>query len=171
MKINKLVTIVAMVCVSSSSSSFGALRIHKPQSAPESPVVVDNALPENTIVAGRARQQLLVDAMKSITRNKMTVEFVDPELKEMKINWRANNEPLQIILTQLSRGYQIDVVLNEPKETIYVSIDKGQCDAARERELLATKRMWKAMNIDQMPSLPARLALPIDAYGHEYRLC
>ncbi|MEZ9699272.1 hypothetical protein AB4455_07965 [Vibrio sp. 10N.261.46.E12] len=157
--------------VSTSLSATAALHIHASAPVPKVPEVISHDKPEESIVDGRARGQRLEDALRSITQNKMDVEFLAPELKEMKINWRANNEPMQIILTQLSRGYQVDVVINEPKETVYIAVDTGQCDAVRERQLLKTKKMLKTLNISDAPVLPPRLANIIGFNGTEYRLC
>lgn len=153
------------------STGQAALTIHKaPPQATKAPIPVSNN-PEDQLVNGRARSQRLEDAMLTLTRNRMSMEYATPSLKDMPVNWRSNNEPLQIILTNLGRGYGIDVVINEAKETVYLAVDTGQCDAVRERELLATKAMWEAMNINDLPQLPPRLASPVGISGHEYRLC
>lgn len=157
--------------MSTSLTTTAALHIHASEPAPKAPEVINYEKPEQSIVHGRARGQRLEDALRSITQNKMDVEFLAPDLKEMKINWRANNEPMQIILTQLSRGYQVDVVINEPKETVYIAVDTGQCDAVRERQLLKTKKMLKTLNIADAPVLPPRLTNTIGFNGTEYRLC
>ncbi|MEZ8241016.1 MULTISPECIES: hypothetical protein [Vibrio] len=154
-----------------SSYLQAALHIHQAPPAIAKEVQINPNKPELGLIEGRARSQRLESALKNITHNKMDVEFVNPELKEMKINWRANGEPMQIILTQLSRGYQVDISINEPKETVYINVDTGQCDAVRERSLLKTKKMWESLNLSEEPILPPRLISPIGHFGHEYRLC
>ncbi|ATC60183.1 hypothetical protein [Vibrio anguillarum] len=168
MQKRSICSLVLMLMVAGPSQS--ALRIHStPQK--EAQAVIPSDRPEDDVVTGRARGQRLEDALTMLTKNKLTVTYINPQLKDMPVNWRANGEPLQILLTNLSRGYGIDVVINEPKETVYIDVDTGQCDATRERELLTTRKMWLAMNIDDLPRLPPRLPLVIDASGHEYRLC
>lgn len=167
----KKTLLIFLVTMLVAQPSVAALTVH---SAP--PLEVRSPLPsslnpEDQLVNGRARSQRLEDAMKVLTKKKMDVEFTDPAVKDMSVNWRSNSEPLQIVLTKLSRGYGLDIVLNEPKETIYVSFDTGRCDAHREAQLRNTKRMWESMNIKDRPVLPPRLAIMISESGHEYRLC
>lgn len=132
---------------------------------------VEGNRPELDSSNGRGRGQLLNEAIKSIVKNKMDVVFVSPQLKELKVNWRSLNEPIQIVLTKLSRGYHIDITVDENKETLYVDVDTGQCDAVREAKLLSTKKMFVSLGIHDEPTLPPRLAKLTDYSGSVYRLC
>ncbi|MFM2668669.1 hypothetical protein AAFX24_28400 [Vibrio mediterranei] len=169
MRILQATTVAALtVCFSAQS----ALTIHKaPVKKQAMPVQAGSHLPENQTIKGRGRAQRLEDALKTITRRRMDVQFVTPELKDLQINWRSSNEPMQIILTQVGRGYGVDFVINEVQETVFVDVDIGQCDPSRERELRSTSQMWKSLNLDGSPTLPPHLRVPTDQNGYEYRLC
>lgn len=117
------------------------------------------------------RDQRLDEALVSIFKNKMNVEFTAPELKSMKVNWRSTGEPAQIVLTNLARGYNIDITLNEAQETVFIGIDTGQCDPLRESTLYQRKKQWASMGITEMPTLPPRLPQLTDYTGQVYRLC
>lgn len=151
--------------------THSALYVHSAPKPPAQEVIQNSTLPEQASIRGRARDQRLEDALSSIVRNKMQVEFVSPELKSMKVNWRSTGEPVQIVLTNIARGYGVDISLNEVQETVFVAVDTGKCDPLRESTLLKRAKMWASLGINDMPTLPPRLPLPIDYTGHAYRLC
>jgi hypothetical protein len=168
---NKVKIATALLIAICSTEANAALNVHT-VATPELPEVTSNFnKPEDQVITGRARSQSLASALKMVTKNKMVVEFTRDGLAEMQINWRANGEPLQIMLTKFGRIYGLDVVINQPTETITIGVDTGQCDAHREAELRKTQRQWSTLNIDKMPTLPPRLAVFLDASGYEWRLC
>ena len=71
--------------ISTSLTATAALHIHASAPVPKAPEVINYEKPEQSIVHGRARGQRLEDALRSITQNKMDVEFLAPDLKEMKM--------------------------------------------------------------------------------------
>lgn len=168
-------SIKSFICILltlSATNTNAALRIHKAP-LPEVDVVEKNYdfTPEEDTVTGRGRDQRLSDALTQMTQNKITVKYVDEGVDKIPVSWRSNEEPLQIMLTKLSRNYGVDIVLNKTTETLYVGIDTGQCDPFREAEILKTKRQWDALDIKKMPTLPAFLPVELDIYGYETRLC
>ncbi|GIB16551.1 hypothetical protein FXE80_00865 [Vibrio cholerae] len=166
---NKFI-ISAFIFICISFTSEAALRVHKAvqSEVPETPT---DFKPELDKVVGRGREESLQSAMESIVKNKMTVKFIDDSLPSMKVNWRSDNEPLQVLLTKMSRTYGLDIVFNSTAETIYIGVDTGQCDAHREASLFKTKKHWAEVGISQMPTLPIYLPVYIDASGTEWRLC
>lgn len=170
MKLRKI-TLTSLLVLTLHVPAHGALYVH-PVAVPVPDKVAPNSdLPEQAIVNGRARDQRLDEALVSIFKNKMNVEFTAPELKSMKVNWRSTGEPAQIVLTNLARGYNIDITLNEAQETVFIGIDTGQCDPLRESTLYQRKKQWASMGITEMPTLPPRLPQLTDYTGQVYRLC
>lgn len=167
--------IVAMITgVFIAVNSHAALYVHdtKPdENLRQNTQAMNENRPELAVVDGRGRSQQLHDALRSIVRNQMDIQFVAPELRSLKVNWRSLDEPVQIVLTKLSRSYNFDLTIDESKETLFVDVDTGQCDAVRESNLMSTKKMFASLGIKDQPVLPSRLPQITDYSGNVYRLC
>ncbi|WP_139103831.1 hypothetical protein [Vibrio parahaemolyticus] len=148
-----------------SFQAFSAIKVHEPTSFSNKKEVksVDT-------VNARGREMPLRIAMPQIAQRMKTV-FVEPSLKELGVSWRANNESYERVLTRLARQYPVDIVVNSTAETIYVSVDKGQCTATRELKLDEIAETWSKVNISDQPILPPLLKMQADLAGYRYRLC
>ncbi|BCL74025.1 hypothetical protein TUMSATVNIG1_60110 (plasmid) [Vibrio nigripulchritudo] len=157
--------------LSISAPAFSALTIHPAPVVDPPKVENESILPEEQSVWGRGREQRLDKVLAQVTKNQLLIRFVEPNLKDMRISWRAKQEPLQIVLTRLGRLHALDITMDIPSETLYIDRDKGQCDAFREAHLYKTKKMWEQLNISDLPTLPPRLAITTDTSGYAFRLC
>lgn len=122
------------------------------------------------IVNARGRQMSLELALDQIVPL-MDVRFTEPNLKNLAVNWRANNEHFGKVLTRLARQYPIDFVINESADILYVDVDQGRCVAHRELKLDEMARAWEKLNINDQPVLPTLLPVQADLAGYLIRYC
>lgn len=170
--IAKLPLLMIVLCISLPAHS--KLTVHdvkRPEKLTSQQMEIDAQKPENIKTYGRGNEQQLESVLSQITENKMHIKYIDPETKDVKVNWRSNGEPLQIILSRLGRQYGVDIVINETAETLYISFSNGQCTPNREKYLDERSKLWKKMNITDAPTLPNLLKVQTDLAGYNYRLC
>lgn len=153
-----------------STSALASITIHDPVSF-SNKTEKNGAIVESVeIVRARGREMSLEIALPQVMPM-MQIVYIEPSLKDLAVSWRADGEHYERVITRLSRQYPIDIVVNESSETVYVDVDKGQCEPHRELKLDELARAWEKLNIQDQPVLPPILPVHADLAGYQFRMC